>query len=415
MFCKRNHLSAIVAVLACAAHGTALAQKFHTYVGTTGSDHVLLAWGTTAGENTFGRSSPPHGTAVVRVGQQSVTVSDRNWVIVHGLTPDTVYDYEVRLNGNRIGASKIRTWPDRSEKLRFFVIGDFGSGDSSQRSVASAMWKEFQRLDGDNPVRFVLTTGDNLYGKVTFTLRYKNTGDSDRDWEARFFQPYGQILARVPFFPTLGNHDGNETEARGDLTAYLDNFFFPSPEPARYYRFSYGGFADFFALDSSENSEEGPPRPAYSRDGDQSKWLAKNLSESRTPWKIPYMHHPPFNAGPRHPASRNGLSHFLDLFRANGVRVVFSGHEHNFQFSTVNGETGGIRYVVTGAGGELRTGSVRSEMARAQIEGWASELHFLSVEIEGREMRINPIFARPMDVVDANGSRIEMPLRVTLP
>jgi hypothetical protein len=398
-----------------AAPPAATAQKFYTYVGTTGIDHVLLAWGTTSDENTIGRSSRPHGTTVVRLGTQSITVSDRNWVVVKGLQPDTVYDYEVTLNGKRIGRSKVRTWPDKSEKLRFFVIGDFGSGDSSQRSVAAAMRKEFERLDGDNPVRFVLTTGDNLYGRFTFTLRFRDTGDSDEDWEEKFFDPYQSVIARIPFFATLGNHDGNETEARGDLAAYLDNLFFPSPEPARYYRFSYGGHVDFFALDTSTNSQEGPPRPAYSRDSDQHKWLKKNLSESRTPWKIPYMHHPPFNAGPRHPAVRQELSHFVDLFRTEGVRVVFTGHEHNFQFSAANNETGGIRYIVTGAGGELRRGNVRSEMNRAEIEGWAPELHFLSIEIEGKEMRVTPVFVRPAKVVDANGSKLEMPLKVNLP
>jgi hypothetical protein len=277
------------------------------------------------------------------------------------------------------------------------------------------MWKEFERLDGDNPVRFVLTTGDNLYGQFTFTLRFRNTGDSDEDWEKKYFQPYQSLIGRIPFFATLGNHDGNETEARNDLTTYLDNFFFPSPEPARYYRFSFGDHADFFALDTTTNSDEGPPRPAYQRGSDQHKWLEKNLSESRTPWKIPYMHHPPYNAGPRHPAVRNELSHFLDLFRDKDVKVVFSGHEHNFQFSKADGETGGIRYVITGAGGELRSGSVLSEMPRAQIEGWAPELHFLSVEIEGREMRITPVFAEPAQVLDSGRRPVQMPLRVTLP
>jgi hypothetical protein len=54
-------------------------------------------------------------------------------------------------------------------------------------------------------------------------------------------------------------------------------------------------------------------------------------------------------------------------------------------------------------------------MREAQVEGWAAELHFLSVEIEGREMRITPVFARPAEVVDAAGRRMQMPLRVTLP
>ena len=392
-----------------------LAEKFYTYVGTIGPDHVLLAWGTTRGDNTIGRSSRAHGTATVRVGDKTVTVSDKNWVLVSGLQPDSEYEYEVKLNGARIGMSKIRTWPQNSEKLRFFVIGDFGSGDAHQMRVAEAMSKEFRKHEGDNPVRFVITTGDNLYGTYGLTLRFRNTGAKDSEWDLKFFKPYESLIARVPFYASLGNHDGNETEARADLPTYLDNFFFPSPEPARYYRFSYGGLADFFALDTTTNAETGSPRPVFLKDSDQHNWLKKNLAESQVRWKIPYMHHPPYNGGPRHPAVRNELGHFLEVFRERGVRVVFSGHEHNFQYSAANQETGGIRYVVSGAGGELRLSDIRTEMEREQIEGWSAQLHFLSVEIDGKEMRITPVSDEPVQVVDRSGRVLEMPLKISLP
>ena len=400
--------------LLLALRPSALAQKFYTYVGDLAADHVLIAWGTTAGENTIGRSSRSHGPAVVRIDGKEIQVTDKNWAEIGGLKPDTDYPYEVLVNGRSISKSRIRTWPDKSDKLRFFVIGDFGSGDNSERAVADAMTREFQRLAGDNPVRFVITTGDNVYGTIGFALRFSNTGDKDSHWESRFFSPFSRVISSIPFYPSLGNHDGNETENRSDLPAYLDNFFFPAHTPSRYYRFSYAGLADFFALDSTTNSESGPPQPAYRKDGDEHKWLQSNLGDSRVPWKIPYFHHPPFNAGPRHPAADDELSHFIELFKKEGVKVVFTGHEHNFQFSKLNAETGKIRYVVSGAGGELRTGDVRGSMDRAQIEGWAAALHFLSVEIEGKEMRITPIFPSPTNVVKADGSKVTMPLRVTL-
>lgn len=394
---------------------SAAGQTVYTYVGELGTDHVTLAWGTTTGENTIGRSSKAMGAVKVRVGTTETVVSDKNWTIVRGLTPDTEYDYELTLNGRKIGGSKIRTWPEKSEKLRFFVLGDWGTGDSAQTGVAQAMVREFQRLQGDNPVRFVITTGDNIYGQFGFTLRFSKTGDEDSEWDRKFFDPYGPILAHVPFYASLGNHDGNETEARADLPQYLDNFFFPSPQPARYYRFAYGGLVDFFALDSTTNSETGPTRPAFSPNGDQSKWLEENLKQSRAPWKIPYFHHPPFNAGPRHPAAKEDLEHWLKMFESNGVKVVFNGHEHNYQHSVVSRATGGIRYVVSGSGGELRAGDVRRVMPRAEIEGWAPVNQFLSVEIEGKEMRITPISTAAFDVRDKNGKKIPMPLSVRLP
>lgn len=393
----------------------ATAQKFYTYIGDLGPTHALIAWGTTAGDNTIGRTSRSHGAAVVKIDGKEIAVSDKNWTVVQGLQPDTNYPYQVLLNGRSIANSQLRTWPEKSDRLRFFVIGDFGSGDEAQQAVARSMVGEFNRLSGDNPVRFIITTGDNLYGTLNFMLQFKNTGDRDSHWESRFFAPYEQIISRIPFYPSLGNHDGNETESRGDLAQYLDNFFFPAPHtPSRYYRFSFGGLADFFALDSSTNSEQGAPRPAYAPNGEQHKWMQTNIGQSRVPWKIPYLHHPPYNAGPRHPAAARELAHFIDVMKRNDVKVSFAGHEHNFQFSKKNSATGNIRFVLSGAGGELRTGDVSGGMDRAQIEGWAPVLHFLSVEIEGREMRITPVSPDRFNVVGHDGKQIAMPLKVTL-
>lgn len=392
------------------------AEKFYTYVGDIGATHVLLAWGTTTGGNTIGRSSKSHGKATVRVGGQELTVTDRNWAIIRNLQPDTEYTYEVLLKNAKIGTAKIRTWPEKADKVRFFVIGDFGTGDENQAAVARAMWQEYQRLWGDNPVRFVITTGDNIYGTFGITLRFRDTGDEDEEWETKFFRPYEPVIARIPFFPSLGNHDGNETERREDLMQYMDNVFVPGlTQGARYYRFSYGNFMDFYSLDTTTNAEQGSPRPLFNEGSEQNKWLVKNMAESQAPWKVPYFHHPPFNAGPRHPALRSELRHWTDLFKKHGVKVVFNGHEHNLQFTYQNRDTDDIRYVITGAGGELRPGDVKASMRKANIEGWAPYIHFMSVEVEGKEMRITPIGAEKFDVVDHEGKKIDMPLVVKLP
>ena len=43
-----------------------------------------------------------------------------------------------------------------------------------------------------------------------------------------------------------------------------------------------------------------------------------------------FCHHPPFNPGPTH-HNTDRMQQLLPLFSRAGVRVVFSGHEHNFQ------------------------------------------------------------------------------------
>jgi hypothetical protein len=139
------------------------------------------------------------------------------------------------------------------------------------------------------------------------------------------------------------------------------------------------------------------------------------LPRSQARWKIPYFHHPPFNAGPGHPASLDDLRHFTELFQGSRVKVVFNGHEHNFQFSAQDQATGGIRYVISGAGAELRPASVIPNMEKAHIEGWAGQNNFLLVEIRGAIMSITPISYEAMRVRDKNDRPIPLPVEVHLP
>jgi hypothetical protein len=392
-----------------------LLQAFHAYIGNVADKSVTIAWGRTqAAGNLIGRDSESHGPAQVRLGDH-VKESDKNWIKFEDLKPDTLYPYRIDLHGETVAEGSVRTWPEKSGRLAFFVIGDYGDGSSGQRRIAEAMVKEFeQRAGTDNPVRFVITTGDNIYADLALGGFSYRSGSEDWHWATKFFEPYRQIIRHVPFYPSLGNHDGNSSERRQDFDVYMDNFFFPDGEPHRWYSFRFGGLAQFFALDTSDNSEEGRRAPVYLEDGEQFQWLAGQLPDSKALWKIPYFHHPPFNAGPRHEGDYEALRHFHDLFVRAGVKVAFAGHEHNFQFSGDGAATGNVRYVVSGAGGKLRAGDVKSTMAANHIAGWAPQRHFLVVEIYGAQMKITPVSYQPVRVVDAKGRRVKMPLEISL-
>ena len=401
----------LLAIPACAE------QRYYTYVGDIQTDSVLLAWGvvdTNATGNTIGRNSTSLGKATIRIDGRTLD-SDRNWILVKGLAPDRAYPYEVQVGNRKIGAGTARTNPVKAAKLAFFVIGDYGKGDSKQRRIADAMTAELARRSGSgNPVRFVLTTGDNIYADEVFGFPAGKTGNQDRHWGNKFFEPYQRILAQIPFYPSLGNHDGNESESSGDLEVYLDNFFLPEGRPLRHYSFRYADLAEFFALDSTQNSDRAPLFPAYSKEGLQFAWLQQALKASTVPWKIPFFHHPPFTAGPRHAPMLEELRHFVDLFPQQGVAVAFNGHEHNLQISERNRATGGVAYIVSGAGGELRGENISSRMAKENIAGWAPQRHFLVVEIEARTMRIQPVSDQPVVVKDKDGRAIPLPLVVEL-
>ena len=380
------------------------AQTERIYVAALDDSSCTLAWGTADGKdrNTIGRDAEGLGKVSIRFGEATVSTT-KSWHRFEGLTPDTTFVYDIQSNGRSLGSGKVRTWPTQSKSLRFLVIGDWGNGSSEQLQLAARMEQERQKWETTpSPIRFVLSTGDNIYAG----------GREDRDWEKKFFAPYAATLRSVPFYAVLGNHDGNESENPGDLPAYLDNFFSPSGPMTRWYRFQYGGFAEFFALDSTTNQNPGPSAPAFLPDGEQSQWLNQQLAAPALPWRIAFFHHPMFTAGPHHPPSLPKLKHWWQQFHDHGVSAVFSGHEHNLQFSERNAATGGMLFALSGAGGELRKGSVKSRMQERNIAAWAAQVHFLLVEIEGDSMSITPISNEPLRLQDAAGKSVAVPLVV---
>ena len=156
-----------------------------------GPDYVELAWGTADGVNTIGRSAPSRGEATIHIAGRTLATR-ANQITVADLAPDHDYAYTVSLGQQTVGQGEVRTWAAKSQRLVFFVIGDFGTGQAPQYKIARAMWDEFQRrAKTDNPVRFILSIGDNIYGNIAgFFFGVLHTGADDSDWADKFFEPY---------------------------------------------------------------------------------------------------------------------------------------------------------------------------------------------------------------------------------
>src|SRR6185436_4794850 len=92
-----------------------------------------------------------------------------------------------------LAAAQEITLPNKSDSLRFAIIGDSGTGDANQLRVAQALWAAHQKF----PYEFVLMMGDNIYG-----------GEATKDFDKKFLTPYKPILgAGIKFYAALGNHD----------------------------------------------------------------------------------------------------------------------------------------------------------------------------------------------------------------
>jgi hypothetical protein len=85
--------------------------------------------------------------------------------------------------------------------------------------------------------------------------------------------------------------------------------------------------------------------------GDERQWLERELSradaEPGLVWRIAVMHQGPWSGGPHGGSVLLNRGHVPELLRAHHVDLVFSGHDHIYE----RGESGGIKYVVSGGGG----------------------------------------------------------------
>lgn len=402
-----------------------------------------------------GARSEPFGPARVEVfdatgglaGFAETTTTNHAWVT--GLAPDTEYTYRVIVSGEEWAAGERRDWvvdaegqglklggrrydnrfrthphPEARAPLTFAVIGDFGIGvrrastpKRCQREVAEAL----ERAVDTRGVRLLLTTGDNIYaGKTLLGIPYGATGDEDDDWFFTFYQPYRYLLNRIPVYPAVGNHDTGETESSDDRQQLIDNFFlnerFTGEEsagrssigPGLMYRFRYGADVEFICVDTSRQSMLFGGR--FFEHQNHASFLDASFpaaEEGVRPWRIPYMHHPPFCAGPQHGNSQSLIRHMLPLFERSGVRAVFSGHEHNFQHSRV----GGIDYFVSGAGGKVRL-TPPSWFDDAHTDCWAAAGNFLVVEVSAERMVVTALAAlgpegelKELETFDPSGNR----------
>lgn len=386
-----------------------------------------------AGRRTcIGSSAEAFGSANVQVVDADgglvaeAQTSERSWVWVTGLEPDTEYAYRIVVDGQSWAAGecwdwapsarggydlapagrrydlRFRTWPPPdavAPSVRFVALGDYGVGIRSDSEPSRRQRRVAEVLDhavSDLDVRFVVSLGDNIYqgedGRVD-----DESGGEDDDWYSSFFAPYRYALARVPFYPTIGNHDTSETESSDDRAQLEDNFHLDerfhragdeaSVEPGLFYRVRYGRDVELVCIDTSlDNDDEQVHR--YFQAPEHQQWLAETFRPRGLRWQIPFSHHPMFCAGPSHRNDDEMRETLLPLWDRAGVRLVLAGHEHNFQLSQVDGRT----YVVSGAGGKLREEHPRPEdFAAAGTAAWAAQAHLLLVELAGDQARLTPI------------------------
>lgn len=245
----------------------------------------------------------------------------------------------------------------------FAVMGDTGTGDEAQLSVARQMVRQREKT----PFEFVIMLGDNIYEK-----------GEEKYIKSHFEEPYKELLeAGVKFYASLGNHD----IIRGlEFQTNYPNF---NMGGRRYYNFVKGasgdseGLLEFFALDTNELTSE------------QLKWLDESLSASKAGWKIAFSHHSIYSSARMHRPYTKLRAQLEPLYVKYGVAAVFSGHSHCYE--RVKPQKG-VHYFIEGASGEIK----RRTLDRTNslfAAGEDSKHSFLIVQATESELKVEAIGA----------------------
>lgn len=166
-------------------------------------------------------------------------------------------------------------WPTGSDRARFAVLGDNGSGGRQALAVARRMAATYEK----SPFGVVLLLGDiSYYGSITSR------------WDDVFLRPFEPLLdAGVRFELAIGNHDvslAREDAAAEEIEAQLRMVGTPDEHyVARH------GPVDVFVLDSSTPSVLGARASA------QIDWLDGELRASDALWRVVALHHPLYSSG----------------------------------------------------------------------------------------------------------------------
>ncbi|HEX5031282.1 MAG TPA: metallophosphoesterase [Candidatus Eisenbacteria bacterium] len=364
---------ALLGVAAPLAAGSCFAAALTRYpsVWHRTKDSVTIAWQTdvpSSGTVLFG---PTPGLGASR--SHGGTVVDHA-VLVDGLDPGSTYYYRVVSDADTLGSSEqVATAPDGDAPFRFLAFGDLGAATPEQVEIAS-------RIDSLNADLAILT-GDIIY----------EAGEAE-NFTPQYFDVYRPTIARIPFYPSLGNHD----VVTSNGLPYLDAFYLPvnsSTGTERYYSFDYAN-AHFAALEITVESV--PPDPTMLA------WLDQDLAATSQLWKFVYFHVPALSNAGVHGGDPVVQAALDPILEARGVDVVFQGHNHFYTrtYPTI-GTTpvaaaqepdylnpGAPIYIVTGGGGRF----LHAIGPLAPFEAFSkSTFHVTSVDVDGNTLTLRAI------------------------
>ena len=318
----------LLALLALSVGSTdAAAQAREPYLQQGTPDSMIVAWRSTAASSSvvcWGVA--PGALTVTATGPGGVT---DHAVQITGLAPASRYYYGVSATGSCPPAGGgdaqhfFRTAPATGSDTPFtmWVVGDGGTGGARQRAVYDAMRAEVGTATPD----IFLHMGDMAYNSGTTA-----------EFDANFFGVYAPLLQNTVVWPTMGNHEGTNSDSGTQTGPYYEAYVLPTDGAAgglpsgteAYYAFDYAN-VHFLVLDSHDS----PRTP----DGAMLQWAANDLAATDQEWIVAFWHHPAYTDGTHDSDTESQLvqmrENALPILEAAGVDVVLAGHSHIYERS----------------------------------------------------------------------------------
>lgn len=305
---------------------------------------------------------------------------------ISGLQPGTLYSYSVAVDGQTLvsnagrfgtapqylapAASQDRSRETNANRFSFLVFGDSGAGSSQQQTLVQLMAAEAD-------ISMVVHVGDLAYSDGTF-----------QEFEDEYFGVNAPLMARLPFFPTPGNHDYNTDNAAAYVAGIAaPNCGVPAADVGRYYSFNWGN-AHFVSVDSN--------LLATSRASAMLAWLDADLAATDCYWRIVFLHHTPYPTGFHlgDPICAAVQQLVNPIIESHGVQLLLAGHEHGYERTfpltggqVVSSSSPSTTYVVTGGGG----GALESVGSSAQTAISVQAFNYLRVDVDGQALTLTAI------------------------
>ena len=265
---------------------------------------------------------------------------------VSDLKPGTAYEYRVGAGDKRSDWQSFHT--AQGHDFKALIFPDSQSSDYSVwAATAQPAWQRNQ------DAQFFINMGDLV-----------DNGQDHYQWNA-WFDVVGDMIARIPVVPLLGNHETYDKDWKVRMPeAYLHLFSLPRIDREKYqnqfYSFDYGDV--HFVVLNTQSQELADFEPSL--DEDEVAWFKEDMAKTTKKWKIVLMHKDPLQYGfanrpqPREEGFSPEGRLWMPLFDQYGVDAVLSAHLHTYRdrghIRNFQRDESGPLYLITGVAGNVQ-------------------------------------------------------------